>query len=47
MLCQVFSNCKCSECPFTTCNCHPQFYLAMQCAIQRDKKQPEARESSK
>ncbi len=32
VLCYVLPRGKCSDCPFVTCNNHPQFYLALQCA---------------
>ncbi|MBC7248199.1 MAG: hypothetical protein H5T73_10550 [Actinobacteria bacterium] len=33
-MCNIQPHKKCSECPFVTCDHHPQFYLALQC-IQR------------
>jgi hypothetical protein len=32
-LCLMQSEIDCKECPFVTCNNHPQFYLALQCAM--------------
>jgi hypothetical protein len=33
-LCLLQSGNNCNECPFITCNNHPCFYLALQCAMQ-------------
>jgi len=32
-LCLMQSGGDCKECPFITCNNHPHFYLALQCAM--------------
>lgn len=31
-LCNILPHKECSECPFVTCDNHPQFYLVLQCA---------------
>lgn len=33
-MCEFKDDHTCSDCPFITCNNHPQFYLALQCALQ-------------
>jgi hypothetical protein len=33
-MCLLQSGDNCKECPFITCNNHPHFYLALQCAMQ-------------
>ena len=32
-LCLMQNELSCKECPFITCNNHPQFYMALQCAL--------------
>jgi len=31
-MCEYKDEHDCSDCPFITCNNHPKFYLALQCA---------------
>ena len=31
-MCLLQTELECIDCPFVTCNNHPQFYLALQCA---------------
>jgi len=32
-LCLMQSELSCKECPYISCNNHPQFYMALQCAL--------------
>lgn len=34
-MCEYKTDRNCSDCPFITCNNHPQFHLALQCAMRR------------
>ena len=40
-LCHLMSEIKCADCPYVTCNNHPQFFLALQCAKRMYEKQAE------
>ena len=45
-MCEYQNDHNCSDCPFITCNNHPQFYLALQCALGRkEPKQSPAKSS--
>jgi hypothetical protein len=45
-MCEYKKDHNCSDCPFITCNNHPQFYLALQCALRRkEPKQSHAKSS--
>ncbi len=37
-MCHLMSEVKCADCPYVTCNKHPQFFLALQCAMRRYEK---------
>ncbi len=43
-MCDFLAGVKCSDCPFVTCNNHPDFYLALQQAL---KKPPRAAKKKK
>ncbi len=32
-MCLMGSEINCKDCPYITCNNHPQFYMALQCAL--------------
>ena len=32
-LCLMGSEMNCQDCPYITCNNHPRFYMALQCAL--------------
>jgi len=34
-LCLMQSELSCKECPFISCNNHPQFFMALQCAMRK------------
>jgi len=34
-MCEYKNDQNCSDCPFITCNNHPQFYLALMCAMRQ------------
>jgi hypothetical protein len=37
MLCNVLPHLECGHCPFVSCNNHPQFFMALQCATRSRK----------
>jgi len=41
-LCLLEHEIDCKECPFVTCNNHPLFYLALQCAVRAYEKRAAA-----
>jgi hypothetical protein len=44
-LCLMQNRLSCKECPYITCNNHPQFYMALECALRmyEDSKKAAAR----
>ena len=41
-MCHMMSEVKCADCPFVSCNKHPQFFLALQCAMRMYDEQPKS-----
>lgn len=46
-LCNILFGLSCKDCPFITCNNHPQFYLALQCVIRQHEAGPKVVEARK